>query len=243
MLLKRIVMAHSRIYNLDVEHVDKNKTLRLSNLFLMFQEIAQEHAELLDIGKDKVFNNGRKWIITRYKTKIIRMPKFGEQVTLYTYPGKNNPFFFYRHFYLKDEKGNIIAISSSVWAILDEKTNKIIVNPFGKNLLEESTDFELDIPNKIEEDASNKIKEHKLEYSDIDINGHLNNTRYIELIQNLHNSDFYKDNEIDSIILNYFSEIKEDETVSLYLDKNDKKEIIKGAVNSRDCFKAIITYK
>lgn len=236
-------MPHSRVYNLEVEHVDKNKKLRLSNLFLMFQETGQQHAELLGIGKDKVFNAGRKWIITRHNCKIFRLPSFGEKVTMYTYPGKNNPFFFYRSYYLKDEKGNLLAISTSIWAVLDASTNKIITNPFGHPLPEEKMDFELPLPKKIEEDASNLVKDHRIEYSDIDLNGHLNNTRYIELIQDLHNSDFYKENEIDTICLNYFSEIKEDEVVSLYLDRVGKTETIKGAVGTRDCFKAVISYK
>lgn len=236
-------MAYYKEIELDVEHVDKNKELRLSNLFLLFQEVAQEHAEILGIGKDKVFNNGRKWIITRQNVKINRLPKFGEKIKVYTYPGKNNPFFFYRSFYISDEKDNILVTSTSIWTILDASTNKIVANPFGHPLPEESREFELPIPQKIEENPTNKFKEREIFYSDIDLNGHLNNTRYLELIQNLHDSDFYKNNKVDGIIINYFSEIKENEIVTLYLDKIDKKEIIKGAVNDRDCFKAIITYK
>ena len=238
-----LTMIHSRQYNIDTGYVDKNKRLRLSNLFLMFQEIAEEHAEILGIGKDKVIEAGRKWIITRHGVKINRLPSFGEKVTLYTYPGKYNPFFLYRHFYLKDKDDNILLTAISIWAVLDAKTNKIIVNPFDVKLPEGHQDFELSVPSKIEDDPKNKVKDYVIQYSDIDLNGHLNNTRYLELVQNVHDSSFYLNHEFASVLINYFSEIKEGETVNLYSDLSDKQEIIKGSVNDRDCFKAIITYK
>lgn len=236
-------MIHSKKYVIDTGYVDRNRKLRLSNLFWMFQEIAEEHAEELGIGQEKVTLNKRKWIITRHSVVINRLPEFPEKVTLYTYPGKNNPFFLYRHFYLEDEKGNLLLRGCSIWAILDAATNKIIVNPFGHPLPEDSKEDELPIPSKIEEDALNKVKEHVVEYGDIDLNGHLNNTKYIDLIQNIHSSDFYKEHEFAAIDVNYFLEIKENEVVDLYSDIDGKKEIIKGTVGGKDCFKAKIIYK
>lgn len=236
-------MPFYKDYNVDTGFVDANKRLSLSKLFLMFQEVAEAHADTLDIGKAQTTDKGRKWIITRYSVKFNKLPNYGDKVRMYTYPLKNNPFFFYRNFYLEDEKGELLVIASSVWAVLDASTNKIVANPFGKLLPEENMDFELPAPIKIEEDAINGVKTHHVEYSDIDLNGHLNNTRYIELIQNLHDSNFYKEYVFDTFVVNYFSEIKEKEDVTLYLDKVDNKEVIKGAVGSRDCFKAIITYK
>ena len=194
----------------------------------MFQESAEEHSEILGIGHDKTTFAGRKWVITRYSLKINRMPKFEENITVYTYPGKPNPYFLYRHFYVKDEKGHLLAVASSVWTILDANTNKIVANPFDIVVPGESTEFELDLPAKINDDATNKVKEHQIEYTDIDLNGH--------------DTEFYKNHEIDSFLINYFSEIKEKEIVKLFVDNKDK-EVIKGSVGDRDCFKAVIIYK
>ena len=238
----KYLMAHLKKYLVDTGCVDQNKKLRLSNLFLMFQESAEEHSEILGIGHDKTTFAGRKWVITRYSLKINRMPKFEENINVYTYPGKPNPFFLYRHFYVTDENGNLLVVASSIWTILDAKTNKIVSNPFDVNIPGESKDFELELPKKINDDAFNKVKEHQIEYSDIDLNGHVNNIKYIELIQNIHDTEFYKNNEIDTFVINYFSEIKEKENVSLFVNKGET-EVIKGSVDNRDCFKAIITYK
>lgn len=235
-------MAHSKQFYISTCRVDKNKKLRLSDLFSLFQDVAGEHGEMLDIGKAKTTDVGRKWIITRYVVKIERLPIYGETVRIYTYPCKNNPCFFYRNYFVKDEQDNIVIKASSIWAILETKTNKIVFNPFKKPLPEESFDFELGIPEKILDDVDNKVGEYRIQYSDLDLNGHANNSRYIEMIQNLHDSDFRNEHEYDSILINYFAELKEKDVVNLY-SNNSNPEIIKGVIGDKVSFKAIVTYK
>ena len=235
-------MAFSKTYIIDTALIDKNKRLRLSNLFVIFQEMAEAHGETIGTGKAATTDVGLKWIITRHSAKIERLPTYGEKVEVYTYPGKNNPYFFYRYFFIKDEKGNIIIRATSIWAIVDAKTNKLVYDPFKRKLPEESFDFELPIPAKINEDINDKVDEYHVRYSDIDLNGHVNNSRYLEMIQNLHDSAFYKEHEIDSILINYFAELKENDDVILY-SNNSNPEIIKGTSKDKDSFKVIINYK
>ena len=235
-------MAFSRKYVIDTSLIDKNKRLRLSNLFVLFQEVAEAHAETLGTGKANTTDVGLKWIITRYAIKFNCLPTYGEKVEVFTYPCKNNPFFFFRNFFIKDEQGNIIIRAASIWAVIDAKTNKIVTNPFKKPLPEESFDFELATPEKIVEDVNNKVGEYHIKYSDIDLNGHVNNSRYIEMIQNLHDSEFYKNHEYDSLLINYFAELKENDKVILYSNSANP-EIIKGSTLDKDSFKVIINYK
>lgn len=235
-------MAYSRKYIVDTSLVDKNKRLRLSNLFVMFQEVAEAHAEILGIGKASTTDVGLKWVITRYMIKFERMPTYGEKIEVFTYPNKNNPYFFFRNFFIKDEKGNIIIKAASVWAIIDAKTNKVVINPFKKTLPEESFDSELPTPEKINEDVDKKFGEYHIQYSDIDLNGHVNNSRYIEMIQNIHNSEYFLNHEFDSLLINYFMELKENDVVTLYSNSSNP-EIIKGSTKDKDSFKVIIYYK
>ena len=235
-------MAYQKEYIVDTSLVDKNKRLRLSNLFVLFQEVGEAHAETLGIGKPSTTDVGLKWIITRYSVKLDRLPTYGERIRIFTYPCKNNPCFFYRNFFIKDESDKVIIKASSIWTIVDGKTNKIALHPFKQDLPVESFDFELPTPEKIVENVSNKVGQYKIQYSDIDLNGHANNSRYIEMIQNLHDSDFFKDHEYDYLLINYFSELKEKDIVELYSNRSNP-EIIKGSISGKDSFKVIINYK
>ena len=224
--------------------VDQFLELKLSSFFKMMQDIATEHAEELDIGKGQTIDKGLYWVITRFSIDIINMPKYLENVTLKTYPGDNMRFVFPRYFLLEDENGHPLIKVSSVWMVLRKDNHQPCLNPFdGRIFPEEHLPDELPLPSKCSGEASSLVETRKVRYSDIDLNGHLNNTRYIELIQNLHDSDYYKDRIFDEITVNYFSEIKEKEDVSLYLSVDNNKEVIKGAVGDRESFKALIIYK
>lgn len=235
-------MSHQENYYLETSLVDKNLNLKLSSLFLLFQDIAGKHAEELGIGKASTTDVGLKWIITRYRIDFNKLPKYGETIKLVTYPGKRNPFFFFRHFYMEDLEGNLLLKASSVWVVLDAKTNKVKTNPFSVEVPEEFLEDELPNPDKILEDATTLVSTREVTYSDIDLNGHLNNTRYIEFIQDIHDSEFYKNHEIKTLTINYSQEIKEGNTVNIY-SNNQNPEIIKGKVNDVESFKIKIEYK
>ena len=48
------------------------------------------------------------------------------------------------------------------------------------------------LPGKCETGDYQLVETRKVRYSDIDLNGHLNNTKYIDYIVDIHDSDFYK---------------------------------------------------
>ena len=86
------------------------------------------------------------------------------------------------------------------------------------------------------------VDSHKVRYTEIDLNGHLNNTSYVEYILNTHDNEFYKHNRISSININYDKEIKNTEIVDLFSNK-ESPEIIKGRVNGENRFTAKIEYE
>ena len=86
------------------------------------------------------------------------------------------------------------------------------------------------------------IEDRVVRYNDIDLNGHLNNTKYIDYITDLKDESFYKKHSLKSILVSYDKEIKEKEVVTLYMDDSDSSNLIKGKVNGINCFTAYIEY-
>ena len=86
------------------------------------------------------------------------------------------------------------------------------------------------------------MEQRTVRYSDIDLNGHLNNTKYIEYILDMKNSSFYKKKEIVSILINYEKELMDGDVVSLYSNEENPEYII-GKVEDKNIFEVLITYK
>ena len=233
---------YKKEYYIGSNDVDQFLDLKLPSFFRMMQDIATEHAEELDIGKANTLDKGLFWVITRFEIDIIRMPKYLTTVTLVTYPGDDLRFIYPRYFELYDENGELIIKVSSVWLVLEKATHKVCSNPFpGRKFPVEHHEGELPLPKKcLDGDVS--LKEKRLvRYSDCDLNGHFNNTKYIDFIIDMHGSEFYKKHKIKHFLINYDKEAKDNDLLSLFSDGNNP-EVIKFFLGEEPVLSVNITY-
>ena len=234
---------YKKNYYIGSNDVDQFLDLKLPAFFRMMQDISTEHAEVIGIGKKTTLDKGFFWVITRIEMVITRMPKYLETVTLITYPGDNMRFIFPRYFRLEDEKGNCLIKASSVWMVLDKVNHRISMNPFPEvKLPEEHMDDELPMPGKVTDKEGVEVERRKVRYCDIDLNGHLNNTKYIDYIIDIHDSSFYKNHKIKHFLINYEKEIVDNNVLTLLTD-NSNPETIKGKLEDKTSFIACIDYE
>lgn len=223
--------------------VDYRFNLKPANLFRFFQDIALKATE--EVGADSISlsKRGIDWVITRMDVDIKHLPHCNEKITVCTYPGKDLAMLYPRYFYILDSNNEIIVRSSSIWALIDAKTRKVIVDKDTiKRLPGEHQDFELPLPSKIASSENKELIETRtIHYSDLDFNCHMNNVRYVELLMDTHDFEFYKNHRPSFISLNYIREIKEKEKVAIYSDRNNP-EIIEVKVNDSTSFVAKVTF-
>ena len=232
---------YQKKYYIGSNDVDQFLELKLPSFFRMMQDISTEHAEVLHIGKADTIDQNLYWVITRIELDIIKMPKYLDTVLLKTYPGDDMRFIFPRYFQLEDLDGNVLIKASSIWMVLNRESHRVVLNPFnGFKAPTEHLEGEQPLPEKCVVGDGELVETRKVRYSDIDLNGHLNNTKYIDYIIDIHDSDFYKKNRIKHFLVNYEKELKDDNELSLYSNKSNP-EYIKGVVGEL-AFSVNITY-
>ncbi len=233
---------YQKKYHIGSNDVDQFLDLKLSSFFKMMQDIATEHAEVLNIGKANTLDKDLFWVITRIELDILKFPRYLQDVVLKTYPGDDLRFIFPRYFSLEDADGQVLIKGSSTWMVLHKSTHSISLNPFnGYKAPVEHYEGELELPQKVNSYDSTLVEVRKVRYSDIDLNGHLNNTKYIDYIVDLHDSDFYKKNKIRHFLINYEKELKDNDEVSIYRSATNP-EYVKGEVD-KTAFEVNITYE
>lgn len=196
--------------------INANLELRMSSLFRIIQDVIMFDTNEKGIGSKELMKDDILWVITRVDVVINRLPKYEETLTAYTYAGKFMQMFYPRYFRLVDKDGNVVINMASVWAIIDKNTRKPILKcPFADKLVEEHLDDELPLPPKVSVEDVKLIETRKIHYSDVDLNNHLNNTRYIELIDDIHDSKFHSEHPTTRLTLNYLKEIKENSVVEI----------------------------
>ena len=223
--------------------VDYRFNLKPANLYRIFQDIALKATE--EVGSDSISlsKRGIDWVITRMDVEIKRLPHCNEKITVCTYPGKDLAMLYPRFFFILDEKNEVIIRASSIWALIDAKTRKVIVDKDTiKKLPPETSEYELPLPGKIVvSENKNLIENRTIHYSDLDFNCHMNNVRYVELLMDVHDFEFYKTHRPSFISLNYMKEIREKDQVSVYSDLNNP-ETFEVQVDGATSFLAKVTF-
>lgn len=224
--------------------VDENLELRLSNLFKYMQQVASNHAENIGVGHWELLKHNMLWVVIRMEVKIYRTPKLDEIITVTTHPGETRSFIYPRLFEVYDNKGNLIVAASSLWTIIDKTTRRVVLKPEGlAKIKAEVNKSDLPLPEKVDGETSNLVDTRKVRYTEIDLNGHLNNTQYIEFILDTHEPSFYREHRITGINITYEKEIRSGHVVNLYSDLKTPVEVIKGTVDGGNHFIAQLTYE
>lgn len=219
--------------------VGPERRLSVPGLFRIFQDAAIADAEHIGYGADKTMGQGLLWVFSRVYVRIHHLPKYLSQAKFTTVPGGKKAFLFTRFGKLEDEKGKLAAEFSSVWALIHEDTRRLEMRPTLESV-DQTDGSEAPLPGKVVARPCSLKARRKIEYSDVDLNGHMNNVRYIELLMNLHPVEFYRDHQFTELLIQYESEIKPGEVVEVLAD--EELTYVRGVVEDRICFEANISY-
>lgn len=199
--------------------VDRNNRLSPAALFNFFQEVAGNHATELGVGKDDLLRSNQAWVLSRMTALMHRRPGWRETITVRTWPRGTERLFAMREFDITDGFGTTIAQGRSAWLIVDlDKFRPLRPQAFIENL---PTNPEM--PTLADGAGSltarpelEQVGNRRAAYSDIDYNGHVNNARYVQWIQDILDEPVLNSANQFRLDINYLAEIRPRETISLW---------------------------
>lgn len=212
-------------YQIHSYEVDVNRKLTLESLCRIFQESAWNHAENLHFGYSNLKETNKIWVLSRLAIEIYRMPFWGEQVELHTWPRKFQSLHAFREFEIYDKDGQRIIGGSSAWLVIDaasrrpQRAEKYLSNVLMINQCSISC---IDPPKLDGNGMAGEALVFRTAYSDIDMNRHVNNARYAAWFFNTYSLDFHNENQLKSVAINYMLEVSADEEVAVYTNKKDQ---------------------
>jgi medium-chain acyl-[acyl-carrier-protein] hydrolase len=197
-----------------------NRMMRISSLCGYFQEVAGKHATHLDVGYKFVQQSGLVWVLSRLFININKLPEWGQEFDLETWPLGNERIFYRRDYRLSIGKDALIA-GTSWWILLDLKTRKPTVIPLNGDILRANYGkYSMQMPSeRFPAVSSGETVIHVVKYSDLDQNRHVNNARYVEWIFDLLDQDLLEKKTPAFFAIEYKHEVKAGESVILRKEK------------------------
>ena len=206
-------MSLSQDIHISIEHVDFKKELKLSSLLTLFQEIASTHVEKLGYPAKLTLGKGLIWVIARQRIEIDNLPKYEDDITLTTYPRNMKHMFYPRDYEIK--KGSETCINcSSIWGLMNIEDRKLSI-PSNSGVIIDADGEAINLPLlRPIEGLENKAR-IIANYSNVDMNGHLNNTKYLDIVMDLIPIEYLKNHSPKIVDISYKKEIKLGEEIEI----------------------------
>ena len=171
---------------LDNNDFDPRNVWKPASWFWQMQHIGTEQCDKLGYGEEWLERNGFFWAVIR--SKFVMEPqalslKIGV-ISGETWHNGVVGVLWRREYEFFAPTGERIGGASALWALIDRKNRSILrPNAFPKDFPQEPSRLALErAPHKLKHNDLPFIEERTVRYAELDANGHVNNSRYVEWI-------------------------------------------------------------
>jgi len=172
-------------YKIEPQYVDFTDRVSVSSICDLVLHAAGADAHRRGFGIDALADNNYGWVLSRMAIEMDYMPVEYSEFTLHTWISDYNRLSSTRNFTLTDSEGREFGRAVSQRCMIDYATRMPVdMNTMAKahegNMVDAPSPCER--PRRIGVITSEPVVEHKVVYSDIDFNRHMNTMRYIDII-------------------------------------------------------------
>lgn len=150
------------------------------------QEIGERHLTVGGLDYQTLSDEGLAFLLTRTNSVIHRAPRLNEDVVLRTWHRGTRGAQFYRCYEFLDREGRPLVESVTAFALVDVHSHRLLrPSAFDRFHLETQAERQSGCPDPDKwkmPDGMEPAGTHTVRWSEVDWNGHLNNTRYGDYI-------------------------------------------------------------
>lgn len=211
-------------YKVDPRRVDFTERASISSMCDIILEAAGEDAYKRGFGINVLAERNLGWVLSRMCVELDYMPAEYSEFTIRTWISDYNRLASTRNFTLTDDEGRMFGRAVSQWCMLDFSTRM----PADVNLLARMHEGVMvdapspcERPRRIAAVGSEPTAKHRVVYSDIDFNRHMNTMRYIDMVCDLLPIDELERLNAVRVDMNFMRESRYGDVLSLCVDRRD----------------------
>ncbi|WP_438832922.1 acyl-ACP thioesterase domain-containing protein [Streptococcus pluranimalium] len=200
---------YSTTYEIPFYETDVNHCVKLPHLLSVALQVSGMQSAEVGVSDQYVLDTyGLVWVITDYNISIERLPRFAEKITIETEAKSYNKLFCYRDFDIFGQDGQKMMTIATTFVLIDFETRKVAPVP-----AELIAIYDSEFIKKVKRGPKYPVLEnaaktdYHVRYLDLDMNGHVNNSKYLDWIYDVMPIDFLKTHYPKHIELKYVKEI------------------------------------
>ena len=210
-------------FRVDTHDTDLNGIITTSSVMRYMQETANQHLIHVGISLDELRDRyGLAFLLSSISIRVYQPLFSGDKIEAQTWICEGRGFRHNRCFRVTRE-GEIIAEATSQWALLNLTDGSLVKSENTPYHIEPDAPITLpDLPARLRMphlSEMEQIGERRIVYSDIDYNGHMNNTHYPDMF-----CDFVSDirtNRVTGMMLSYRREAAFGHTLRVFSNQTE----------------------
>lgn len=209
-------------------HCDFSKRLFIGHLGNHLLNAADFHSNDRDFGMNYLNPIHKTWVLSRLAIEMEDMPTAYDKFDVETWVESAMRYFTNRDFRISSPDDKIVyGYGRSIWAMIDTRTRQPQnIMEIRNGEIEQYIDKDKECPIaplsrvKMGKEAQ-LVREIDTNYSDVDVNGHINSVKYIEHVLDLFSLDWYHTHRIKRFDIAYVAESHYGDKLSFYKEAVD----------------------
>jgi len=205
-------------------HCDFSHRLFLGHLGNHMLNAADFHSNDRGYGMSYLNPLHKTWVLSRLAIEMNEMPQAYERFTIDTWVDSVMRFFTSRNFRVS-VGGTVCGYGKSIWAMIDTDSRQpvdilAVRDGLIKQYIETETACPIDKSSRVKMgEAARQIGSIATNYSDVDINGHVNSVKYIEHVLDLWPLDWYRRHRVKRFEIAYVAESHCGDVLNFYREE------------------------
>ena len=210
---------YSQNFEITDHFVDCFGRMTPASILMLIQEVAGRHCVALSVDYDTLARQGMFWAVTRHRVQVSRLPQLGENSRVETWPMPTTKVAYPRSVVPYDAAGNECFRAISLWVLMNLDTRSMILpGKSGISVVGSLRGLELPSPGSLALMDHTQTRQRQVCFTDLDRNGHMNNTRYLNWVSDLLPSAFHQEHEVKEFTICYHAEAREGQLLDLSWD-------------------------
>lgn len=223
-------------YIINEKQVNSAGEFRTQELFEILTEMGGIHSEMIGNGSDVLMAKKLSWVLLTWKIKFIKRPKLNDEILVKTWVRKSDGITSVRDFEVYNSEDEKIIIASSKWCLINLETRRPV--RFDDDLSnayapEDKNAFGEELPRVKEPQEYELEKEYVIQKDDIDVNGHVHNSNYLDVAFDIIPGFDESKKNYDNVLIEFKKEIMYEDNVRVHYKNEKDKDIVALKVDGK----------
>lgn len=221
---------------------DFRSLLKPSALLRYVEQVSADHARTFGMTDQFFKDHGVAFLVGKQALKFDRVPQRAEKLTLLTRAEASRRGSVKRITTVTDAEGKQVAMVDCRWIVVSLAENRILREPGWTvdGFWNETVEGELPLQLHKCKDGLTSAGEWTAHYSQCDLNGHLNNAFYLDLVCDALPLEVMRKGPVTFASINYHREIPMGETVEVFYAPSAEGWYIIGKHNGQTSFESYL---